>query len=215
MRFNGGQENIGYYEVGYLIGNFDGEIKLSNNCIYNNEVTIAPVINQGKIQALSNTGQQALTSVNYTLFAGLGSAKSRNGNAETAALATEYVGVTANSSSTGTIMTWDPPIDHSNARCEFIASISRNDDLGAVNPELMSFTSCETFDSDKCAHPDAPTELPSLSPSISPRPTTSPRPTLKPTKPPSISTSGTNSMLRLQQRATGIFSIGVAAMLVL
>ena len=169
------QEDLGYYEVGYLIGNFNGDVRLAKNCFYDNEVTVAPVLNQGRLQAMFNAGHQAMVLVpfNSSSPAEMSETSSRFGNnAEEEALSAAEYDVPARNSSTN--VTWNPPIDHVNARCEFVATIKGPDDaLGSLNPELVEFE-CENFDSETCHHPDAPTSFPSMSPSISPQPTSMP-----------------------------------------
>ena len=168
------QDDLGYFSVGYLIGNMNGEIRLAKNCFYDNEVTIAPVLNQGRLQAMFNSGRQAMVpSNNSMLDESMSQSSSRAGNfAEEEALSVAEIDASELSSSANT--TWSPPIDHSIARCEFIATIHGPDDvLGSINPELVEFD-CYSFDSETCHHPDAPTSFPTVSPTISPMPTTAP-----------------------------------------
>ena len=164
------QEDLGYFEVGYLIGNMNGETRLAKNCFYDNEVTIAPVLNQGRLQAMFNAGRQAIAP---RVADSASQSTSRAGNfAEDEALSATEPNTPSHSSSTNS--TRSPPIDHANARCEFVATVKGPDNvLGSVNPELVEFD-CLPFDSETCYHPDAPTGFPTMSPTISPMPTSTP-----------------------------------------
>lgn len=167
-------EYVGYYEVGYLVGNFDGRMTLESNCFFHNEVSIAPVINQGVIKATSNAGYQAMVPQGLTPTSQLPEASSRLGNyAEQEAMNASNTNFLAYDQ-TRANNTDEPPIDTANARCEFIANVE-DDVLGAINPELVSF-SCEIFDSDICDRADAPSNAPSMMPTASPQPSVMPSP---------------------------------------
>jgi hypothetical protein len=161
---------LGYFEVGYLIGNFNGSIDLQDNCFFDNQVTIAPVINQGRLLAMNNSGRQAMASTQALSPPAANQKMSRSINAEEHALSTTGHNVSADMFQNSTT-----PIDHENARCEFIADISEGD-LGAFNPELIH-VACVDFDSSQCFHPSAPSSAPSVAPTVSPRPSSSPPPT--------------------------------------
>lgn len=161
------QDYLGYYEVGYLIGNFDGDMKLAQNCFFDNHVTIAPVLNRGALTAMFNAGQQELSSqATPELLSAVGS---RNIDGVFSAINSTAFEMTNS--------TWDPAVDHNLARCEFIAHLSA-DVLGKVNPELVAFT-CDNFDSTNCLHHDAPSTFPTMSPTVSPQPSSPP--TMQPT----------------------------------
>lgn len=200
------KEDLGYFEVGYLIGNMNGETRLAKNCFYDNEVTLAPVLNQGRLQAMFNAGRQAMAPSNASLVAetvSQSSSRARNNAEEEALSVTEL-----NTPPTSTNSTWSPPIDHANARCEFVATVKGPDDvLGSVNPELVEFD-CLTFDSETCHHPDAPTSFPTMSPTISPMPTS--MPTYAPT-PQKSESSGKPSFGAIGQ--SGVLLVSIAVML--
>jgi hypothetical protein len=174
------KEYLGYYEVGYLIGNFNGSVDLQNNCFFDNQVTIAPVINQGRLLAVNNSGRQAMVTTQILIPQAPTQKMSRSVNAEQHALSTTGHNVTShmlqnvsmlqNISMDNTI-----PIDHENARCEFIADISEAD-LGALKPELIP-VACVDFDTSQCVNPTAPSSAPSIAPTVSPRPSVAPLPT--------------------------------------
>ncbi|CAB9517547.1 expressed unknown protein [Seminavis robusta] len=166
---------MGYYEVGYLVGNFNGDVNLDNNCFYDNHVTIAPVINQGRLLAVSNSGRQQMASPNNnTRPQALAGKLSRSGNADEHLLVTSEQNVTSNATLPARPPGWGIPIDHENARCAFIATIHGDEyALGSVNPEVIELT-CEVFDTDQCINPSAPTSAPSMFPSMSPEPSSAP-----------------------------------------
>lgn len=154
---------------------------LQNNCFFDNEVSIAPVINQGVIRAELNAGYQAMVSADGAS----GQLRPAASNSRSGTPEKEAINVSNHDNATASAFpeessennTLGLAIDTVNARCEFIATIEK-DDLGSMNPELVPFT-CESFDADTCYRPDAPSDSPSVAPSISPQPTL--MPTLSPT----------------------------------
>ena len=169
------QDYLGYYEVGYLVGNFGGAMKLAKNCFFDNSVTIAPVLNRGSLTAMFNAGRQQLAPSNQSTSELMTERSAKNPG--------ELLYGINDTMTESTNTTWDPPIDHNLARCEFIANIPDNV-LGEVNPELITF-SCEGFDAEECSHESAPTNAPTLSPTVSPQP--SAQPSMQPTMEPSVS----------------------------
>lgn len=159
------QDYLGYYEVSYLIGNFRGQMSLTKNCYFDNQVTIAPVINSGNITAMFNSGRQAME--------------------KEISKPTTSVQVPVNSArkaANGTNSVTGPLVDQVNARCEFIATVT--DVLGEENPELVAVT-CNRFDTSDCSLAEAPTPYPTMAPTISPQPST--EPSVLPTTHPTVS----------------------------
>jgi len=168
-------DNLGYFEVGYLIRNMDGEMRLAKNCFYDNEVTIAPVVNRGSLQAMFNTGRQAMTSAGILSPELTSESVGRSSNyAEESALSAADFDAPNVSVNATEIDSTNPPIDHVYARCEFVATIHGLDDvLSSINPELVEFE-CEEFDTESCHREDAPTSAPTMAPTTHLAPTYAP-----------------------------------------